>query len=88
MGTHGAGPFFAVVGLEDQAAPLRPEAIQGGDDVLEMHGWQRLRRQGLVFPQPLAREASQCHPPKRLALPCLPAMPLAGQCQLKLTTRR
>jgi len=21
-----------------------------------MHGWQRLRRQGLVFPQPLARE--------------------------------
>jgi hypothetical protein len=53
-----------------------------------MHGWQRLRRQGLVFPQPLAREAPQCHPPKRLTLPCLPAMPLARQCQPKLTTRR
>jgi hypothetical protein len=53
-----------------------------------MHGWQRLRRQGLVFPQPLAREAPQRHPPKRLAPPCLPAKPLAWQCQPKLTTRR
>jgi len=39
VGAHGAGPFFGVVGLQDQAAPLRPEAIQGGDDVLEVHLW-------------------------------------------------
>ena len=38
VGAHRASPLLRVVGLKDQAALLGPEAIEGGDDVLEVHG--------------------------------------------------
>ena len=36
MGAHGAGALFRVVGLQQQATLLSPEAVEGADDVLEM----------------------------------------------------
>jgi hypothetical protein len=53
-----------------------------------MHGWQRLRRQRLVFPQPLAREATRRHSPKWQVPARLPPLPSAGQCQPRLTTKQ
>ena len=38
VGAHRPGALLRVVGLKDQATPLSPEAVQGLDDVLEMHG--------------------------------------------------
>ena len=37
VGAHGAGALFGVVGLQEQAALVGPEAVQGADDVLEVH---------------------------------------------------
>ena len=34
---HGAGAHLGVPGLVDEAAPLRPEALEGEDDLLERH---------------------------------------------------
>ena len=38
VGAHGAGTLLGVVGLQDQAAALSPEFVQGRGDVLEVHG--------------------------------------------------
>jgi len=38
VGAHGAGALLGVVGLQDQAAALSPEFVQGRGDVLEVHG--------------------------------------------------
>ena len=35
--THGARPLFRVIGLQQQAALVSPEAVEGADDVLEVH---------------------------------------------------
>ena len=37
MRTHRARPFFRVVGLQQQAALVGPEAVQRADDVLKVH---------------------------------------------------
>ena len=35
--THRASPLLCVVGLQHQAALIRPELIESADDVLEIH---------------------------------------------------
>jgi len=37
VGTHGAGALFRVVGLQQQTPLIRPETVEGADDVLEVH---------------------------------------------------
>jgi hypothetical protein len=41
-----------------------------------MHGSERLRRQGLVFPQPLTRGVPWRHSPKSQVPPYLPPPPM------------